>query len=203
MKIIEKMKGYVIVSIQKDEVINVLGNIGSRFMDYSTKINNTTFKVNEDIIAMVNLANNNVKNIIDAIPYTEKYSFTNRIWTRLKRGCDNTNKESIKTVSGIVPFTRLDEFSIQKSNNEWYIVNKNEIGGLLEHAPIEHKEYKIFYTIKKGIGHYYIEPQYTTEKRANKLSNDNEIFYVTDDESVATKKLIEMNEINEKNREFR
>ena len=50
MKIIEKMKGYVIVSIQKDEVINVLGNIGSRFMDYSTRINNTTFKVNEDII---------------------------------------------------------------------------------------------------------------------------------------------------------
>ena len=69
MKIIEKMKGYVIVSIQKDEVINVLGNIGSRFMDYSTRINNTTFKVNEDIIAMVNLANNNVKNIIDAMKY--------------------------------------------------------------------------------------------------------------------------------------
>ena len=193
MKEVEKIDGYTVVCVEKDEIVNIVGVSGSRFKEYTTNLGNNKYRANIKILLLVNYSNDIIKNIIDCIPYTDKYNFNTRVWNRLRRGCIKTNKKAIRTISGLVPFTRFDEFSIKKSNSDWYIVKKSEIGELLENVPAEHVEYKVFYIIKRAIGHYYLEPDYTTEERVLKMVDNHTALFVSDDEAIATKKLIEMN----------
>lgn len=193
MKVIERINGYDVVSIEKDENISIVGVAGSRFIENTIELDKNNFKAKDKLLLLIDYSNNIIKNIIDCIPYIEDYSFYNRMWNRIRRACINSNRNYITTVKGIVPFTGPSEMAINKCKNEWYIVNRSEVPSLLEKAPAKNIEYKVFYIIKEGIGHYYIEPDYIPLEIAYKMMDNKDVFYVTDDEALATSKLIEMN----------